>query len=197
VVTELAAQDLVAVSHSGLDYAIAYDSFLRGVTIDQVQNAGPVGDLDTIWAAQGSNVMMSQTFNAIWGWIANKLSTYKVPVIEITTNTNLNTTMHNGRILICSQPLILTPLTNNMGSGFQCLVINASSGNVTLSSAFISSSGILVLAPWQSATLSCATYSGGTIAFATMPATTMATSVPGLPTTLSSSGTTTTTTTAL
>jgi hypothetical protein len=192
LVTGLAAQDLVAVNHSGTDYAIPYNNFIAGVTIDQAQAAGPAGDTDTIWAAQGSNVMASQTFSAIWLWIANKLSTYKAPVVEITTNTNLDTTVHNGRILICSQPITLTPLINNMGNGFQCTIINASSGNVTLGSGFVSSSGSPVLASWQSAALSCAAYSGGTIAFAAMPTVASATAVPGQPTGLSASSTTTT-----
>ena len=193
VVTGLVAQDLVAVSHSGSDCAIAYSSFLGGVTIDQAQAAGPAGDSDAIWAAQGSNVMVSQTFSSIWVWMANKLPTYKVPVVEITTNTNLDTTVHNGRMLVCSQPITLTPLTNNMGSGFQCIVINASTGSITLGPSFVSSNGSLELSPWQSATLSCATYSGGTIAFATMPTTASVSAVPGGVVSLTSSGATSTT----
>jgi hypothetical protein len=179
-VTELSSQDLVAISQSGTNCAITYSNLLDGITIDQAQSAAASGDLDTTWVAQGSNVMARQTFAAIWVWIAGKLPTYKAPVVEIEVNTNLDTTIHNGRLLICSQPLTLTPLTPNMGTGFQCTVINASAGNVTLASGFISSNGSLVLAPWQSATLSCATYSAGTVAFAAMPAAaTAATSVPG------------------
>jgi hypothetical protein len=196
VITGLAAQDLVAISHAGSDCAIAYSNFLAGVTIDQAQAAGPVGDSDRIWAAQATNVMASQTFSAVWVWMANKLPTYKTPIIEITTNTNLDTTVHNGRTLVCSQPITLTPLTNNMGSGFQCIVINASSGNITLGSGFVSSSGSFLLGPWQSAALSCATYSGGTIAFAAMPTVASlatGTAAPGQPGGLSMSGTTTTT----
>jgi hypothetical protein len=192
LITGLTAQDLVAVSHAGTDYAIPYSSLIAGVTIDQAQAAGPAGDTDVIWAAQGSNVMAGQTFGAVWVWIANKLSTYKAPVVEITTNTNLDTTVHNGRILICSQPITLTPLVNNMGNGFRCTVINASSGNVTLGSGFVSSSGSSVLPSWQSASLSCTTYSGGTIAFAAMPTVISAAAVPGQPTGVSISGTTTT-----
>jgi len=190
VVAGLAAQDLVAVSHAGSDYAIAYSNFLDGVTIDQAQAAGPAADSDTIWAGQGSNVMVRQTLSAIWPWVANKLPSYKAPVVELTTNTNLNATAHNGRILVCSQPITLTPLTGNMGSGFQCTVVNASSGNLTLGSGFLSSTGALVLTPWQSATLSCATYSGGTISFAAMPATTSVAALPGQPGSLSSTGAT-------
>ena len=170
VVTALAAQDLVAVSHTGKDYAITYGNLLGGVTIDQAQAAGPASDSDTIWVAQGSNVMASQTFSDIWAWIANKLPTYKAPIVEITTSVNLDATLHNGRIVVCSQPITLSPSINNMGSGFQCTVINASSGDLTLGTGFVSSTGSQVLASWQSATLSCATYSGGTIAFAAMPA---------------------------
>jgi len=193
VVGALAAQDLIAVSQSGSDRAIAYSNFLGGVTIDQAQSAGLAGDADSIWVAQGSNVMASQTFSAIWVWIANKLPSYKSPVVEITTSTNLDTTVHNGRTLICSQPVTLTPLTNNMGSGFQCTVINASSGNVMLGSGFVSSNGNLVLAPWQSAILSCATYSGGTVAFAAMPTTSTLAPAPGQVSGLSSSTITPTT----
>jgi hypothetical protein len=193
VVTGLAAQDLVAISHSGSDYAIAYSNLLGGVTIDQAQAAGPAGNSDTIWVSQGSNVMASQSFSSIWIWVANSLPTYKAPVVEITTNTNLDTTVHNGRILVCSAPITLTPLATNMGSGFECTVINASTGNITLGSGFLSSNGSLVLTPWQSATLRCATYSAGTIAFATMPTAAAVTAVPGQVGGLSRLGTTATT----
>ncbi len=180
VVTALASQDLVTVSQGGSACAITYGNLLGGVTIDQAQAAGAVGDLDEFWVAQGSNVMTSQKFSAAWIWITKKLPSYKTPVVEITVDTNLDTTVHNGRLLICSQPVTLTPLTNNMGSGFQCTVINASSGKITLGSLFVSSSGSLTLNPWQSAILSCATYSGGSIAFASMPsASTAAPILPG------------------
>lgn len=168
VVTGLASQDLVAVSQAGADRAISYADFLDGITIDQAQAASPAADADWLWVAQGTNVMTRQTFSAIWSWLTGKIPTYKAPSVEITINTNLDTTVHNGRILICSQPITLTPLTTNMGDGFQCVVINASSGNIQLGSGFITSDGSLVVAPWQSAAVSCATYSGGTIAFASI-----------------------------
>lgn len=193
VVTSMASQDLVAVNHAGSDRAITYSNLLGGVTIDQAQAAGAAGDTDTIWVAQGSNVMTGQSFGAIWIWIAGKLPTYKSQIVEITTNTTLDTTVHNGRILICSQPVTLTSLTNNMGSGFCCTVINASSGNINLSAGFISSNGSHLLAPWQSAALSCVTYSGGTIAFAAMPGANSVTSAPGQVIGLSGSNTTSTT----
>ena len=195
IVTGMAAQDLVAVSHGGSNCAITYSNLLGGVTIDQAKVAAPAGDSDTIWAAQGTNVMTCQTFGAIWTWIATKLPTYRPPVVEIITNTNLDAFVHNGRILVCSHPVTLSPTIANMGTGFQCVVINASNANITLGSSFISSSGSLVLAPWQSATLSCVTYSGGTIAFAAMPGSPLVTAPPGQVSGLSSSSTTTTTTT--
>jgi hypothetical protein len=174
VVNTLSGQDLVAVGHAGSNYAISYANFLGGVTIDQAQTAGSVSDSDTIWAAQGSNVMASQNFGAIWVWIAGKLPTYKTPVVEIATSTNLDGTVHNGRILVCSQPITLTPLATNMGNGFHCTVINVSTGNVTLGTGFISSNGSLSIAPQQSASIYCATYSGGTVAFASVAGVTAA-----------------------
>jgi hypothetical protein len=185
-VSALTGQDLVAVSHAGTNCAISYSNFLDGVTIDQAQAAGPVSDRDTIWAAQGSNVMASQTFSAIWVWIANNLPTYKAPVVEITNSVNLDTTVHNGRILVCSKPVTLTPLTTNMGSGFQCTVINASVGTVTFGAGFLTSTGSMTLGAQQAASIFCATYSGGTIAFASI-AGAAAVAVPGQVTGLASS----------
>jgi hypothetical protein len=192
VVNTLSSQDLVAVGHAGSNYAVTYANFLGGVTIDQAQAAGSVSDSDTIWVAQGSDVMASQNFGAISAWIAGKLPTYKTPVVEITTSTNLDGTVHNGRILLCSQPITLTPLTTNMGSGFHCIVINVSTGDVTLGSGFISSNGSLTIAPQQSASIYCATYSGGTIAFALMAGGTVA-AAPGQVLGLTSSSVTSTT----
>ena len=182
VISSLAAQDLVAVSHGGLDYAIGYSNLLNGVTIDQAQKAGSANNSDVIWVAQAGNVMAAQTFSAIWTWMAQKLAVYKPPVVEITINSNLNAADHNGRVLVCSRPITLTPITSNMGSGFHCTVINASSGSVTFGSGFVSSSGSMVLAAWQSATIRCLTYSSGIVAFAAMPATVTATILPGQPT---------------
>ncbi|HBK05784.1 MAG TPA: hypothetical protein DDZ81_07940 [Acetobacteraceae bacterium] len=179
VITGLSSQDLVAVSQSGVDRAISYSNFLDGITIDQAQAAAPATDADWLWVAQGTNVMTRQTFGAIWSWLTTRVPNYKPPVVEIATNTNLDTTVHNGRILICSQPVTLTPLTANMGNGFQCEVINASSGSLTLGTGFVTSNGSLALTPWQSATLSCVTYSGGTVAFASMPTAGAANALPG------------------
>ncbi len=193
VVTSLASQDLVAVSQSGSDRSISYANFLDGVTIDQAQAASAANDSDWLWVAQGTNVMARQTFSAVWSWVAGSIPTYKVPVVEITTNTNLDTTVHNGRILVCSQPLTLAPLSTNMGSGFECVVINASSGNITLGTGFVTSSGSLALTPWQSATLYCVAYSGGTIAFASMPMAGTAIGLPGQVTGVASSAVTSST----
>jgi hypothetical protein len=193
VLTGLAAQDLVPVSHGGSAYAVAYANLLDGLTIDQAQAAGPASDSDMLWVAQSSNVMVSQTLSAVWVWVADKLPTYKAPIVEISTSVNLDMTEHNGRILVCSQPVTLTPLTTNMGSGFRCVVINGSLGTVSLGSGFVSSSGSLTLTPWQSATLCCATYSAGTIAFAAMPTGAPAGVIPGQVIDLSVSGVTTNT----
>jgi hypothetical protein len=166
-----AAGDLLPISHAGTMAAVSYANLLGGVTIDQAQAAGPAGDADTIWVAQGSNVMASQSFGAIWSWLTGKFPGYKTPVAEITANTNLDATVHNGRILICSQPVTLSPQLTNMGSGFACHLINASSGNVILTNGFVTSTGTYSLTPWQSATILCIAYSGGTVAYAVMPGT--------------------------
>jgi hypothetical protein len=163
------AQDLVPISHLGNDCAASYSNFLNGITIDEAQSASATADSDLIWVAQSTNIMGSQSFSAIWTWISGKIPAYKPPVVEITTSTNLTTAVHNGRVLLCSQPVTLTPSPANMGNGFQCQVVNASSGNVTLGVGFLTSTGGSIIGPQQAVTIQCLTYSAGTIVYASMP----------------------------
>ncbi|HEY7580261.1 MAG TPA: hypothetical protein VH855_21950 [Acetobacteraceae bacterium] len=165
-VSTIAGSDLVAISQNGTDHAISYANLLDGLTIDVAQPAVPAADTDTFWVAQGSSTLLRQTFAAIWAWLTSKLASYKLPVIEITSNTILDGTIHNGRMLICSQPVTLTPAALNMGSGFYCDVLNLSSGNVTFGSGILSSSGSMSLPTGQMASIRVVAYSGGMAVFA-------------------------------
>ncbi len=194
VVSSVTAQDLVPICQAGTDHAVTYVNFLDGITIDQAPSAGPSANSDTIWVAQSTNVMGSQSLGAIWVWVAGKLPTYKPPVIEITTSVNLDTTVHNGRFLVCSQPVTLTPLAVNMGSGFACQVVNLSAGNVTLGEGFLTSTGSSIVGPQQTVTIWCLNYSGGTVVYASMPQISVAApAIPGQVTALATTGVTTTT----
>ena len=186
-VTSIASGDLVGISQGGADHAITYTNLLDGLTIDLAQPAVPASDTDTLWVAQGSSTMLRQTFATIWSWLTSKQPTYKLPVVEITANTNLDGTIHNGRILICSQPVTLTPVPLNMGSGFYCDIINLSSGSVTLGSGVITSSGSASLPSGQAAAMRVATYSGGTVVFASLASGGSASATPGQVTGLSAS----------
>ncbi len=104
----IAAADLVGISQGGADRNIPYAAFLDGMTIDLAQPAAPATDSDTLWVAQGTSTMLRQTFAAIWSWLVTKLPSYKRPVAEITTNTTLDGTMHNGAVLVCSQAVTLS-----------------------------------------------------------------------------------------
>jgi hypothetical protein len=167
-VSTIAANDLVAISQNGTDHTISYANLLNGLTIDAAQPAVPAADTDTFWVAQGSSTLLRQTFAAIWAWLVTKQPSYKRPVVELTTNTTLDGTTHNGRILICSQPVTLTPAAVNMGSGFTCDVLNVSTGNVTLASGIVTSSGSASLPSGHAAAIRVATYSGGTVVFASI-----------------------------
>ena len=167
-VTTIATTDLVAISQSGMDHTISYADFLDGLTIDLAQPALAVAGTDTLWVAQGSSTMLRQTFAAVWSWVMAQLPSYKLPVVEITSNTTLDGTVHNGRILICSQPITLTPAALNMGSGFYCDVLNLSAGNVTFGTGIITSSGSSLLPSGQAASLCCISYSAGTVVFASL-----------------------------
>lgn len=192
VATSVASGDLVALSQNGTNAAITYANLIDGQTIDQASPALPASDTDTFWVAQGSSTMLRQTFAAIWNWVATKLTTYKLPVVELSASTTLDGTVHNGRILVCSQPVTLNPAFVNMGSGFYCEVLNLSSGNVTFGVGIATSTGGAVLPPTQMALLRGASYSGGNVVFAAVVSGSAApTSAPGQVTNLASTSVTT------
>ncbi len=187
--TAMSVSDLVGISQGGLDHAITYAAFLNGQTIDMAEAAGPSGDSDAFWISQaGSSTMSRQTLGAVWVWLTSKLPSFKFPVIEITTDTALDGTVHNGRLLAASQPLTISALTTNMGSGFNCEIVNLGTGNVVFAAGIVTSSGSAILPPGQSAQLRCITYSGGTSVFASVtggPG--VGAAVPGSPTSLTAS----------
>jgi hypothetical protein len=168
VVTTISTSDLVAISQAGTADSITYQNFLNGLTIKEAQSAIAASDSDTTWVAQGSDTMVCQTFSAIWAWIVSNQPNYRYPVVEITTNTTLDGTVHNGRILVCSQPVTLTPLFANMGSGFTCSVINLSATSVAFGPGIVSSLGASVLPAGLSCTMQGVTYSGGSVIYASI-----------------------------
>lgn len=159
--SNISAADLLAVSRGGSDHSITYSGLLSGQTIDMAQAAGTASDTDSFWVAQGNNTLVRQTFGALWSWIGEHVSSSKLPVVELVTDTTLDGTVHNGRILVCSQELVLSAVPGNLGSGFWCDVINLSSGILTCSGGFYTSSGSNTIAPGQMASLRCISYLGG------------------------------------
>jgi hypothetical protein len=134
--------------------------------------------------------MLRQTFSAIWTWTAGKLPTYKLPVLELTADTTLDSSVHNGHLLVCSAAITLTPAFQTMGSGFFCDVLNLSAGEITFGAGIIVSSGQTALGSNQFATLRGVTYSHGKVVFAAIssPVAAAASSGPGQVTTVSVSG---------
>jgi hypothetical protein len=169
-ITTLASGDLVGVSQDGQDHTIAYANLLDGLTIDLAAPAGSVSDGDTFWVAQTNNSMLRQTLGALWPWVSGKLPSWMRPVIELSVNTTLDATVHNNAILVCSNPVSISAVSVNIGSGFHCELINASSGPITFSTNILTSNGSIGLSPHQCGSIICATYSGGTILIASISA---------------------------
>jgi hypothetical protein len=165
-ITTVSSGDLIGISHAGIDHTITYQNLLDGQTIDAASAAAPASDADAFWVGQGSSTMVAQTFSAVWTWIKAKLPSYRQPVVEITVNTALDGTIHNGAMLVCSQPVTLTPAFPNMDSGFTCSVVNVSGGNVTLAAGIVTSSGSQTLPTGQAAELRAFGYTGGSVVFA-------------------------------
>jgi hypothetical protein len=165
-VTTIASSDLVAISQSGSDHTITYANLIDGQTIDQAQIAAAAADTDTFLVAQSGSSMLCQTLGAVWVWLNSKIPSYFLPTLELTTNTTLNPSIHNGHILVCSQPITVTAGTTDMGSGFTCDLINVSSSDIIFGAGITTSTGGSSLPQGQAATLTCVTYSGGTLLYA-------------------------------
>ncbi len=186
--TKLSALDLLPVSQSGSGRAISYTDLIDGLTIDQAQPAAPATDADTLWVAQGSSLMERQTFSAVWSWIMGKMPAYTLPSIEVTASVTLQATQHNGRLLVCSQPVTVM-MGSSLPSGFHCTIVNASSSDVTFGPGFVLSAGTSSLASWQVATITGLVYSSGAVAFVSLPAPSTVSNAPGAVTSLSAAAT--------
>ncbi|MDD2877998.1 MAG: collagen-like protein [Acidiphilium sp.] len=159
----IGATDYVAIWQNGANAWITYQQLIGGQTIDQLPAAGPAADSDQLLVAQGGNALSSQSFAAIWTYVAQKIPTLRPGVVELTANTVLDATTHNQRILVASQPMTLSANFTNMGSGFSCRLINLSAGTVTMGTGITSGNGGATLPPGAETTIVALTYSGGSI----------------------------------
>lgn len=159
----IAGSDYVAIWQNGSNAWISYQQLIGGQTIDQLPAAGPVADSDLLLVAQGGNALSSQSFASIWTYVAQKIPTMRQRIVELNSNTVLDATTHNQRILVVSQPMTLSANFTNMGSGFACRLINLSAGVVTMGTGIVSGTGVATVPPGAEADIVALTYSGGSI----------------------------------
>lgn len=162
-VGSIGASDYVAIWQNGALAWMSYGQFLGGQTINQLPSAGPAGDSDQLLVAQGSSSLTVQSFGTVWSYIQNKLPIYQASVVELTSNTVLDSTQHNGRVLVASAALTLSANFANMGPGFSCTLINLGPAPVTMGTGISSGSGSTSLPPGSSTTLLGLSYSGGSL----------------------------------
>jgi hypothetical protein len=162
-ISSIGASDYVAIWQNGATAWMPYGQFLGGQTIDQLPAAGPAADSDELLVAQGSSALSVQSFSALWTYMQAKLPSFKSGVVELTSNTVLDATEHNARILVASAPITLTANFVNMGPGFSCTLVNLAAGSVTMGTGISSGSGATTLPPGASATLLGLAYSGGSL----------------------------------
>jgi len=161
--SSVGASDYVALWQNGALAWMPYGQFLGGQTIDELPAAGPVADGDELLVAQGGNTLSVQSFGAVWTYVQNKLPGVKPQVVELTANTVLDATDHNGRVLVASAPITLSANFANMDSGFSCTLINLAAGPVTMGTGITSGSGSTTLPPGAATELLGLSYSGGSL----------------------------------
>lgn len=189
-IATIVAEDRIGVSHAGQDRSASYETLINGITIGQAPAAAAAADSDTIWTGQSGNMMARQTLGELWRWLALKLRGYQRPTIELHANTVLDSGSHGNAVLVCTSPLGIDATASTLDAGFACDVINASSGAVTLSSAFIVPSGNATLAPSQCVTIRCIPLAAGHALYAFAFSGDTLAMIPGSVTNLAVSGTT-------
>lgn len=164
--TAVSAGDLLPLHRNGSLQAVTYDRLIGGITLDQAPTAAACQDSDSFWVGQDGPTLVRQSMSALWTWIASRLPEAHLSAVELSANTTLDRTVHNGRVLLCTSPLTLTPIIGNLGDGFHCEVINLSQGDVVLGSGIITASGQNVVAPRHCVQIRCFAYSGGIVVYA-------------------------------
>jgi hypothetical protein len=168
----IAQSDFVAANVAGQDKRVQVATLLQGQTTDTLTTAGPVSTTDTVPVLQGGNILLQQSFSAIWTWITTTLPTYLRPTVELTGNTTLSIA-HNQRMLICSASLTLTG--TGAPAGLACDLIATSGATVTLAG-FTTNTGTYTVSPGQSARITVGSYSAGALVYATLAGATLGSS---------------------
>ena len=177
-VTTAVAADWVGISQGGVDHKISRYGLLGGITIDLAQAASTAADTDTLWVGQGGNVMARQTLGALWTWLAKKIILNNKNVFDATADIVLDGLTHNNTLITCNAPLIISAISRSFVSGFSCEIVNLSAGTVALASNIISSNGSGALTSNQSASIKSLPHNGGTVLFAAITTSAVATSPP-------------------
>lgn len=121
-----------------------------GDTPDELPAAVAASDSDTAIVAQSGKVLFAQTFAAIWTWIAGHLPGYLLPQVPITASVALDNSQHNGRLLVVTASgVTLSVLSNSIGPGFACDLMNASGATIALSGITRSAGGTTIPAGAQ------------------------------------------------
>ena len=175
----LVSTDLIPINRGGVDQATAYSTLLNAQTIDQAPVANAPSDEDLIWVGQGGNVMSRQSFSAIWNWVHGKLPAARRPVVEIDADVTLDVTVHNGRTLVCTHPVQISPAPQNTGDGFHCVIMNLSSGAVTFAPGVLTAPGVVSLPPRRTAHVHVVGLSSGLVTFVDIAGGGIAATAPG------------------
>jgi len=175
----LQATDLIPIHRGGISQATTYGTLLNAQTVDQAAPANAPADSDLIWVAQGGSTMTRQTFGAIWQWVTERLPSARVPCVEIETDTTLDATVHNGRVIVCTQPVEISYSIQNMGPGFHCEIINLAAAPITFADGMLLPFGVTSLAPRKAAHVRVLPLASGSVVFVNIATSGATVAVPG------------------
>lgn len=162
--TAFALTDYFGVSNGTSDVKVTFSTFLAGAAtnVTALAAAGAAAATDQVLTIQGT-ALVNQTLSAIAAYALAQLTGYLLPVVEATASFTLDVQSHNGRVIIASQPLVVT--AGVFASGLSCELINLSSGVVNFAPG-ITTIGGASLGAGQAARLVETQYSGGSTVLA-------------------------------
>jgi hypothetical protein len=137
LVTTMAPTDDFGISQNAGDRKIAAADALNalGLTIATVPSGIGFSGSSRWFVDEGGLSLVSETAGSFFAWLKTQLPSYKAAPVYVSGGTiTLDGPTHNGHPVIALAPTTFVLPSNlaNLGEGFRCTILNASTGDITL-----------------------------------------------------------------
>jgi hypothetical protein len=152
--TTMALTDFLGASIGGVDAKITPQAFFAalGAPVSGLSTGAASSAGDEILTLQSGSLVVNSMSEMWTGYFAVQATAQFQPVVNLSGNTVLDSSVHNNRKLVANTSLTLTPdAFASVGNGFSCTLIADTGATVTFGSGFTVYGGGTTLAPGQTA----------------------------------------------